>query len=104
MGRATHGRNESYFRAHFESSDLGALPLVMVTPARIEAFLQGKAGYLAPASLNHLRAYISRAFNAANEWDATVAQILSPKYKSETSLRESLTTFALMKSPVCSMP
>ena len=71
-GKASHSRNESVIRAHFEGTELARLPLIAVTPERIETFLQAKARKnsededgLAPATINQLRALISRAFNAA---------------------------------------
>jgi integrase len=60
-----HETNRTTIRKHFLGSELAPLPLVAVTAGRIEAFLQDKTTELAPQTLNHLRSYLSRAFNAA---------------------------------------
>ena len=44
---------------------LGALPVVDVTPGRIEALLNSKADALSPRSLNHLRGVVHRVFAKA---------------------------------------
>jgi len=62
---AGHETNKTTIRKHFLGSDLSPLPLTAVTAGRIEAFLQAKTTELAPQTLNHLRSYLSRAFNAA---------------------------------------
>jgi len=64
---SSHERNRSTVRAHLLAGELAGLSLVEVTAPRIEAFLQSKAASLAPASLNQLRAFLSRAFNAARK-------------------------------------
>lgn len=46
-------------------STLGSLPLVEVSAARIEEVLAARAGQLAPATLNHLRAFIHTVFARA---------------------------------------
>jgi len=61
----SHSRNLGSVRAHLLTGDLAPLLLVEVTPAKVEAFLQAKGADLSPGTVNHLRAYISRAFNAA---------------------------------------
>jgi len=64
----SHTRDESTFRRHLLSSDLARHPLVAITPARIETYLSSKAGEgLAPATVNQLRAHLSRVFNAARK-------------------------------------
>jgi len=62
---AGHRTNETTIRKHFHGTELAKLPLRAVTSGRIEAFLQAKVGKLSPQTLNHLRGYLSRAFNAA---------------------------------------
>ncbi|ABS28397.1 site-specific integrase [Anaeromyxobacter sp. Fw109-5] len=62
---ASHATNESAIRVHFLASELASLPLTAVTAGRVEAFLQAKTGEVSPQMVNHLRGYLSRAFNAA---------------------------------------
>src|SRR5512133_1786420 len=62
---ASHATNESAIGVHFLGSELAALPLTAVTAGRIESFLQAKTGEVSPQMVNHLRGYLSRAFNAA---------------------------------------
>jgi len=62
---AGHETNRTTIRKHFLGSELAPLSLAAVTSGRIEAFLQAKTTELAPQTLNHLRSYLSRAFNAA---------------------------------------
>ncbi len=66
---AAHATNVSTIRKHFFGSDLAALPLTAVTSGRIEAFLQAKSTQVSPQTLNHLRGYLSRAFNTAHRTD-----------------------------------
>src|SRR5689334_8890697 len=54
-GSPAHATNVSAITCHLLPSDLARLPLVMVTPGKIESFLQAKASELGPQSLNHLR-------------------------------------------------
>ncbi len=50
------------------ASDLASLPLVQVSAAKVEAFLQSKvAEGLSAESVNHLRGYVSRAFSKARK-------------------------------------
>lgn len=62
---AGHETNRTTIRKHFLGTELASLSLAAVTSGRIEAFLQAKTTELAPQTLNHLRSYLSRAFNAA---------------------------------------
>jgi integrase len=62
---AGHETNRTTIRKHFLGSDLAPLALTAVTARRIEAFLQAKTTELAPQTLNQMRSYLSRAFNAA---------------------------------------
>lgn len=48
---------------------LGRLRLVELTPGKIESFLQEKVGAYSPQTLNHIRAYLGRAFSAARKTD-----------------------------------
>lgn len=62
----SHARNESVIRKHLIPSELGPVKLAAVTPDRIEALLHRKAQEeLSPQSINHLRNFLGRAFNAA---------------------------------------
>jgi integrase len=54
-------------RKHLIGSKLGRLRLVELTAGKIESFLQAKVEICAPQTLNHLRGYLSRAFNAARK-------------------------------------
>ena len=65
-GSPSHASNVAVIAKHLLSSELAALPLSQVTPQAIEALLQRKGEEeLGPQSLNHLRGFISRAFNDA---------------------------------------
>ena len=66
-GQPAHATEASAARCHIAGTDLAALPLTAVTSARVEAFLHAKGANLSPQSVNHLRGYISRAFNAARK-------------------------------------
>ena len=64
-GSTYHRGNESTLNKHLFRSELAPLPLIAVTPERIEMFLLKKGREaLAPQTLNHLRGYLSRAFRA----------------------------------------
>jgi integrase len=52
-------------RRHIMSAPLAKLPPTQVTPGRVDDFLTEKESELSQASVNHLRAYIRRAINAA---------------------------------------
>lgn len=66
--RAGRRQETNRFRNHFESSDLGQLPVVALTAAQIEMFLQGKAkAGLSPAMVNKLRADLRTAWNRARK-------------------------------------
>jgi integrase len=52
-------------RNHLIRSPLGELRLADVTSGRIEGYLQGKAVQVSSETVNHLRGYLSRAFNCA---------------------------------------
>ena len=67
-GSPSHEGSLYAIKKHFLPSELAALPLVAVTAQRVESFLheKGQAG-LAPQTVNHLRGYLSRAFNAARK-------------------------------------
>jgi integrase len=59
----------SSVRKHVVGSSLGALRLAAVTPGRIDRFLAEKEETLSPRSVNHLRGYLSRAFNLARRME-----------------------------------
>ncbi len=64
---SSHDRDRSYLTTHILSDgELASLPLEHVTAGRIERFLLSKTE-LKPKTLNHLRAYFSRAFAAAKD-------------------------------------
>ncbi len=67
VGQPAYVTDESAIRCHFSGTDLAALPLVAVTPGRLETFLQAKSKDLSPQTINHLRGYVSRAFGAAKK-------------------------------------
>lgn len=54
-------------RKHLMGSKLGRLRLAELTPGKIESFLQEKVGAYLPQTLNHIRAYLGRAFSAARK-------------------------------------
>jgi integrase len=71
----SHEKNVSAVRKHIVGDkDLAELPLRAVSPGRIETFLQAKAGSLGPQSINHLRNFVGRAFNAARSADLWVGE------------------------------
>ncbi|HUK67119.1 MAG TPA: hypothetical protein VLV17_09855 [Anaeromyxobacteraceae bacterium] len=66
-GNPSHDRNESTIRTHLLSAKIADLRLVEVTRGRIEALLdekQRKEG-LSAQTVNHIRAFLSRACSAA---------------------------------------
>jgi integrase len=67
-GSPSHEGAVYAFEKHFMGSDIAPLPLTAVTPQRIESLLlkRSQTG-LAPQTVNHLRGYLSRAFNAARK-------------------------------------
>ncbi len=56
-------------RKHVIGSALGAIRLAGVTPGKIDVFLTEKEQVLSPKSVNHLRGYLSRAFNVARRME-----------------------------------
>ena len=66
-GTPSHAINLCFVAKHFFGSTFGALPLPGVNGTAIERFLQSKDGTLSPRSINHLRSYLSRAFNTASK-------------------------------------
>ncbi len=65
-GAPSHRRNQYAVTRHIIGSDLALLPLVQVTAPKIEAFLDAKATEdLSAQTVNHLRGYLSRAFQSA---------------------------------------
>jgi len=62
-----HPSNVSQITRHLLPSSLASLPLTAVTAPRLRAFLKEKEQELSPQTLNHLRGFVSRAFNAARE-------------------------------------
>ena len=63
---ASHASNEGSVRRHLVRSALAELRLDGCTPAAVEAFLDAKESEgLRPQTVNHLRAFLSRAFAAA---------------------------------------
>jgi integrase len=63
-GAPSYERSVGTIRRHLIGSELGASRVVSITPAAIEVFLHAKSKTLSPQSVNHLRGYLSRAFNA----------------------------------------
>ena len=62
---ASHAIDASVVNKHLVGSRFGDTKVHLVTPSLVENFLQKKAGVLSPRSINHLRGYLSRIFNAA---------------------------------------
>jgi integrase len=63
---ASHASNEASVRRHLVRSALADLRLHACAPAAVEAFLDAKESEgLRPQTVNHLRAFLSRAFAAA---------------------------------------
>ena len=54
-----------FVHLHVVNSSLAGLPPAEITPGKIEGLLALKDGVLSPASVNHVRAFIRRIFNAA---------------------------------------
>ena len=67
-GSPYHRNTLSSVRCHLLASELANLPLIQVTAERVEVFLhrKGQEG-LSPKYVNHLRGYLSQAFNAAKK-------------------------------------
>ncbi len=63
----SHRSNVSHIERHLLGSSLAVMPLTAVSASRIELFLQEKSRELSPHTVNHLRGYISRAFNEARK-------------------------------------
>jgi integrase len=66
---SAHQTTISSVRKHIIGSSLAKLTLTEVTPGKIDLFLLGKERTLSPKSVNHLRGYLSRAFNLARRMD-----------------------------------
>src|SRR5262249_2726661 len=56
---------ECMVKAHLLKSDLASFTLAALEPGHVESFMDAKRAELAPETVNHLRGYLSRAFNAA---------------------------------------
>ncbi len=67
-GAPSHRNNLSAIRCNLLASELANLPLIQVTAEKVEVFLhrKGQEG-LSPKYVNHLRGYLSQAFNAAKK-------------------------------------
>src|SRR6185295_10101976 len=65
-GKPSHEWAERTIKKHLLTTELAPLPLVAVSSERIEALLHRKSQEeLSPQTINHLRAFLSRAFNSA---------------------------------------
>ncbi len=63
---AAHASNEISVRVHLRDTDLARLTLRSLRPVDVKAFMDAKNQEgLSPRSVNHLRGFLSRAFNAA---------------------------------------
>ena len=63
---AAHASNAISLRVHFLDSDLARLTLRALRPVDVKAFMDRKRREgLSPRSVNHLRGFLSRAFNSA---------------------------------------
>jgi integrase len=68
-GTAGHDGATSSVRKHIIGSAIGGLRLAEVTSGKIDLFLTEKEKVLSPKSVNHLRGYLSRAFNVARRME-----------------------------------
>jgi integrase len=64
-GLPSHRTNEGAINGHLAAGDLGRLQVRHVTSGHLEGLLHEKSRTLAPETLNHLRGYVSRAYNCA---------------------------------------
>ncbi len=64
-GSPGYSRSIGTVRGHLLNSDLALLTPARVSSGRIEAFLNAKAKLVSPATVNHLRSYLSRVFGQA---------------------------------------
>jgi integrase len=62
-GKPSANREGPFCRKHLINSELASIRLVDLQASDVEVFLTRKAKRLSPQSLNHLRGYLSRAFN-----------------------------------------
>ena len=63
---AAHASNEISVRVHLFDADLARLTLRSLRPVEVKAFMDAKSQEgLSARSVNHLRGFLSRAFNAA---------------------------------------
>jgi len=67
VASGSHRSNESAIRNHLLSAEIARLPLIAVTSGVIETLLHKKSGEISPQYVNHLRGFVSRAFNAARK-------------------------------------
>ena len=67
-GSPYHRNTLSSVRCHLLASELASLPLIQVTAEKVEVFLhrKGQEG-LSPKYVNHLRGFLSQAFNTAKK-------------------------------------
>ncbi len=61
----SYSRCAGTVRRHLLGAPLAKLPPAEVTPGKVDDFLAEKEGEISASSVNHLRAYIRRAINAA---------------------------------------
>ncbi len=109
---AGFGRAVGTIRKHLIGSKIASLRLVEVTPGKIEAFLQAKVDQCSPQTLNHLRGYLSRAFNAARTTDhfrgpnpvADVKKRKVPKRVPDYLRAEEVTACPRRTSPIAGVP
>jgi integrase len=85
---ASHGRNVSAIRKHILGAPLAAKRLEDVAAADVEGWLQSKEGEVGPATINHLRRFLVRAFNKAEKRDkwlgANPAELVEQRKVPET--------------------
>jgi integrase len=65
VGSPSHRTNRGAIEFHLTGSDIGRLSVPAVSSGEIEQLLHEKGRSLAPETVNHLRGYLSRAFNCA---------------------------------------
>lgn len=66
VGMPSHERESDMIRYHLFGSELVKLRLPQLTSGHIESFLQERSKVVGHSMLNHLRGFISRAFNCAH--------------------------------------
>src|SRR5712664_1466533 len=84
-GRPSERQEEGRFRLYFDGDEFAALPVVALTAAQLEVFLQRWSREdLAPASVNKLRAMVRTAWNRARK----AGKVQGPNPAADVELRK----------------